>query len=116
MRPEAPCLLEGNRVGGVFFFFNIFRFAFLRNGVGSWKSLEGFHSNYPQQLGSVFWWRMVPFFFFSFFKKKKICHYMPKRAPLPATRRAPEVQKHGRNSSQGPYLASANALSGSDCS
>lgn len=71
MRPEAPCLLEGNRVGGVFFFFNIFRFAFLRNGVGSWKSLEGFHSNYPQQLGSVFWWRMVPFFFFFLFQKEK---------------------------------------------
>jgi hypothetical protein len=55
--PEALGLPEGNRaVAGFcfFFFFHFSSFAFLKNGAGSWKSLEGFHSNYSEQLVGVF--------------------------------------------------------------
>lgn len=34
--------------------YNVSGFAILRNGVGSWKSLEGFHSNYLQPVGGVY--------------------------------------------------------------
>lgn len=113
-RPEALRLPEGNRVAALKknFFFNVSSFAFLRNGVGSWKSLEGFH----KQLSlTVRWCLLVETRCYFFFPQKE--NNMPvfthqKGLDHLLLGEALGVSNHGQNS----YLAVSNGLSGSDCS
>lgn len=102
----------------VFFFLSLFQFCIFKNGVGSWKSLEGFHSNYSQQLDGVCSLRVVAFFFpsFFFFQKENnmplFKHQKGLGSLLPGG--SPEIPKHVRNSDKRPHLVVGSGLCGAN--